>query len=366
MKVKIAENIRTLRKERSLTQEQLAEALGVTVGAVYKWEAGLSTPEVRLIMELADMFEVSVDVLLGYEQQSGKPDACIERIEQSINEMNYEEAVSEAERALKKYPNYFDIVHLSALVYQLKFVRDKDEKAIERSNALFHHAIALLNQNKDERINEVTIRNHIAENYIMIEKTELALENLLKNNVCGINNSLIGYVYATMLKQPKEARTYLIGSFGNCLQNLIRTMIGLSNMYMELEEEAGIETIFWLIGVLDSIKENERTLAFTDKLKAGFMAKCAVWKATLGAFEEAREMIREAYILAKKFDDDPVYTLEGIKFFEGEEIQSIVYDDMGKTAREAVINIIFEEEKDTEGYQFIQRIWKELESESGK
>ncbi|MBQ6215744.1 MAG: helix-turn-helix transcriptional regulator, partial [Erysipelotrichaceae bacterium] len=45
MKMMLAENIRAFRKERSLTQEQLAEALGVTAGAVYKWEAKLSTPE---------------------------------------------------------------------------------------------------------------------------------------------------------------------------------------------------------------------------------------------------------------------------------------------------------------------------------
>ena len=42
MEIKLAESIRTFRKERSLTQEQLAEVLGVTVGAVYKWAAGVS------------------------------------------------------------------------------------------------------------------------------------------------------------------------------------------------------------------------------------------------------------------------------------------------------------------------------------
>ena len=64
-------NIFRIRMERGLTQEQMAEALGVTVGAVYKWEAGLSMPEIKLIMEIADFFEISVDTLLGYEQQNG-------------------------------------------------------------------------------------------------------------------------------------------------------------------------------------------------------------------------------------------------------------------------------------------------------
>ena len=66
---KLAENIRTFRKARSLTQEQLAEVLGVTTGAVYKWEARLSQPELGMLMELADFFDTSVDVLLGYEMK---------------------------------------------------------------------------------------------------------------------------------------------------------------------------------------------------------------------------------------------------------------------------------------------------------
>ncbi len=66
MNMKLAENIRAFRKERSLTQEQLSEALGVTAGAVYKWEARLSIPDLELILEMADFFDTSVDVLLGY------------------------------------------------------------------------------------------------------------------------------------------------------------------------------------------------------------------------------------------------------------------------------------------------------------
>ena len=70
--MRLAENIRSLRIERSMTQEQLAEVLGVTVGAVYKWEAKLSLPELPLIMEMADFFDTSVDVLLGYEMKDNR------------------------------------------------------------------------------------------------------------------------------------------------------------------------------------------------------------------------------------------------------------------------------------------------------
>ena len=83
---RLAENIRVLRKERSLTQEQLAEVLGVTTGAVYKWEAKLSQPELNMVMELADFFDTSVDVLLGYEMKDNHLEKSVERLKQYRHE----------------------------------------------------------------------------------------------------------------------------------------------------------------------------------------------------------------------------------------------------------------------------------------
>ena len=51
--------IRESRLKLEMTQEQLAEALGVTAGAVYKWEAKLSIPELGLIIQMADFFDIS-------------------------------------------------------------------------------------------------------------------------------------------------------------------------------------------------------------------------------------------------------------------------------------------------------------------
>lgn len=54
---KTSSEYKKYRKARNLTQEQLAEALSVTTGAVYKWESEKSLPEVGMLMELADFFD---------------------------------------------------------------------------------------------------------------------------------------------------------------------------------------------------------------------------------------------------------------------------------------------------------------------
>ena len=102
MKMMLAENIRRLRKERLLTQEQLAEVLGVTTGAVYKWEAKLSVPDIGLIVEMADFFDTSVDVLLGYEMKDNGLDATVKRL-QEYRRKKDRAGLTEAEKAIKRY-----------------------------------------------------------------------------------------------------------------------------------------------------------------------------------------------------------------------------------------------------------------------
>lgn len=60
----IGNNIVTLRKQKGITQEELANALGVSAQAVSKWENNSSCPDVSLLTDIADYFGVTVDVLL--------------------------------------------------------------------------------------------------------------------------------------------------------------------------------------------------------------------------------------------------------------------------------------------------------------
>ena len=61
----IGNNIMTLRKDHGLTQEQLANALGISYQAVSKWETGNACPDISMLPLLADLFSISVDQILG-------------------------------------------------------------------------------------------------------------------------------------------------------------------------------------------------------------------------------------------------------------------------------------------------------------
>lgn len=65
--IKLSENINRLRREKKLTQEEVANFLGVTKASVSKWENGQSMPDILLLPQLAAFFNVSIDELIGYE-----------------------------------------------------------------------------------------------------------------------------------------------------------------------------------------------------------------------------------------------------------------------------------------------------------
>lgn len=59
------ENIQQLRKERKMTQAQLAEYLGLSCAAIYKYERNLAEPDIESMIKIADLFECSIDYLVG-------------------------------------------------------------------------------------------------------------------------------------------------------------------------------------------------------------------------------------------------------------------------------------------------------------
>ena len=80
------ENLKTLRKNKGFTQEELAARLNVVRQTVSKWEKGQSVPDSEMLVRLAEIFEVPVSQLLGGPiEPDAQPDALAEQLAR-INE----------------------------------------------------------------------------------------------------------------------------------------------------------------------------------------------------------------------------------------------------------------------------------------
>jgi len=84
--MKINEQIAALRKKKGITQENLAQALGVTNQSVSKWESGQCCPDIQLLPELAKYFEVSIDELMG--EKSRKTECDSDNLVMDVSNIN--------------------------------------------------------------------------------------------------------------------------------------------------------------------------------------------------------------------------------------------------------------------------------------
>ena len=363
MKMKIAENIKALRKQHGFTQEQLSEALGVTVSAVYKWESALSVPEVKTLMELADLFEISVDTLLGYDRQSENISARVQRINEYVRERSFEDAILEAEKALKKYPNSFDVVYAAANVYMILFSDQKDRSAAPKAIELYHRAIALLYQCTNSTITEVSIWNVIGNIYIDSGQPEKGLDILKKNNICGINDNAIGLTYA-LIHRPEDAKLHLLPAYTDIISRTTRTMLGLLLMYGEQKSEQFLDAGTWLLDFFDSMVADGETVTFADRMKALLNAQLAVMCAAFGRKELVDGYITKAHRYATKFDSAPNYSPKGMKFLEGEQISGIFTDGMGETTIAAIETTIFTRAEPSASLEYVKRKFEVLKNEA--
>ncbi len=113
MELNIGTNIRRLRLAKGLTQEQLAELLTISTAAVSKWEAKNTYPDITMLFPLAEIFGVTVDELLGYDEAKAKADVdqILEQHLQLYIEGRFTYARKLITDARKKYPHDYRIMN---------------------------------------------------------------------------------------------------------------------------------------------------------------------------------------------------------------------------------------------------------------
>ena len=353
MQLELASNIRLMRKQRALTQEQLAEVLGVTVGAVHKWEAGLSVPELNMIVELADFFDVSVDALLGYKLKDNRIGTTLRRLSEYSRSMD-PEALTEAEKALKKYPHSFDIVYLCAQLFFVYGSAAKEKALIRRSLTLQETALALLSQNTCSEINENTISIDMAFSYGLLGEHEKALELMKKHNVGGLYSDQIGAYLILMLRRADEAKPYLSQALVNCMGTLLNTVMAFTLVFdMSGQPDSARDILHWELDLMRGLKREGR-IDYLDKCHAEINALLAYIQLKSGREDEARTLMRTVRQTALSFDAAPDYSVNSIRYVSGTE-QITAHDILGKTAAESV-EFLLGSLSDDAGL----KLWKEI------
>ena len=338
MKLSLSENIRLFRKQRKLTQEKLAEALGVTVGAVYKWESGQSQPELSLLVEMADFFDTSVDVLLGYRIKDNRLDTALERINAYCRTLD-PAAIPEAEKVLGRYPHSFRAVYGCAAVYLVYGASSHDPRQLRRALELLEQAKVLLPQNDDPRISEATICGNLSIVWFLLGEQEKSVELLRKNNAGGMFNSNIGALLSIFGDAPEEAAPFLSEALLSGMSGLLTAIVGYVFLFRSRNDWASsMDILSWGIGLLAGLK-TESKLDILEKTHAEMLVLLAYVQAKTGMREEAAKSLRKARAMALRFDATPDYSLKAMRFADHMD-QATAFDVFGATASGGIDNLI--------------------------
>lgn len=108
--------LKELRKEKNITQEQLAETLGVSGRTVSRWETGTNMPDISLLVDMAEMFDVSVPEIINGERKNENMSEEVKETAQSLSVY----ATSEKEGIVKEIRD-LSLIGLVALIIYFFF-----------------------------------------------------------------------------------------------------------------------------------------------------------------------------------------------------------------------------------------------------
>ena len=320
----------------------MAEILGVSMGAVSKWEIGHNMPDIELIMDMASLFDISVDVLLGHEMVAKRVDEIADDIKLLMGKHEFDEAENLSRSALMRYPNDFSILFWSALLYQSIALEHNNIDDAKKSIEFYERAKAVIAQNENPSINEFVIDSGIAANYMMFDNKQ-AEEIYKKINYGGAHNTMLSLV-SLKNHDIKAALDYgtngLIDHLSNVLNSSIYMIIALSLSSKAKDLDSAMELADTMIKTLDMFKAVP--LGYYSKIEALFIILKAYISSCKGDAKLMKDYVRESKTLAQKYDEESSSTniSTDMKFFYLDEDIHGSMDSIGPSAVNGIGNLI--------------------------
>ncbi len=176
----ISRTIVTKRREKGVTQEEIASYFGVSKASVSKWETGQSYPDITFLPQLASYFNITVDELLGYEPQMEKYD--IQKLYQEYCSRFYLEpfdtVYQDCEETVHKYFSCFPLLQQMIVLYLNHFMLAPEP---ERGEQVLLRAVALAQRIEMESGDPVLSKEALnveAIAYLMLKQPKKILELL--------------------------------------------------------------------------------------------------------------------------------------------------------------------------------------------
>ncbi|WP_346887916.1 helix-turn-helix domain-containing protein [Clostridium sp. UBA1056] len=256
MEINIGFVIQKLRKLKGLTQEQVADAMGVSKAAVSKWESGNTYPDITLLAPLARLLDTNINELLEFNSKLTEKEinSIATLCEREFLKGDYFSAYDHCEKQLKRYSNIAELkLRIASLYWQYTVLLKDDEEAsnnmIKRACEVFEEA----SEASDADIKEAALHN-IASLYMMRENYDSALKTAERLNPKSNDTMLLlATIYRNKGENDNAKKLYQrilfknIQTCGLVLQSLSRVAEKESNIkdaQLFLETVIKLNTLF--------------------------------------------------------------------------------------------------------------------------
>lgn len=250
--LQIGEIINKLRKNKGLTQEQLANFIGVSTAAVSKWESKCSYPDITLLPKLATFFNVTIDELLNFKIELSEEDIkkIYEECETLFNNKNsFVLAFEKSKEYILKYPNSYKLKSkISHLYFTYSWKLNDEEKVKDMIRESIELLEDIVTNSNDIELVETSLFA-LGSLYSSVEEEEKAIEclNKIRKSYCDPND-ILASIY---IKQNKlnEARKILQGKLSKCIFDISIICISLANAYKNCEDELEIKEKYYKLSL---------------------------------------------------------------------------------------------------------------------
>jgi len=336
------ETIKKLRRQKDMTQEQLSEYLNISTQAVSRWETNSSLPDITLIPMIANIFDVSADVLLGIDI-TAKEKRIQEILDNAMEYQSkgYKDKSAEILRAgLKEYPNSYKIMaRLMSSAWGFSNYNDKnyetqEEKENERNELrkeviyLGEKILAECNEN-DPRQTAIQL---LCYTYPGIGEAEKAEKLVL--TLSGLNPSdLLASIYSGD-KKFRQKQECIQGDLTGLLSNIQSNNAPLDDGSRPYTTEERIIIHKKVIAILEIIFEDEN-YGYYQQWIAWRYNEIATFYAEIKDYENALKHLKIASDHAIKsdieFSPDKEYTC---LLFRGKKVGEVFHNVTGNDSME--------------------------------